>query len=132
MKDFLKKVIEGNGVSPSEVCLQAFNDNFMDAVNVEWFNKKSYYEAIFYKNNLEHIALFSLNGVLLEYKQNLPTEYIPEAIKNLALSKGEIMSSLLNNKGNMIEYELIVRDKQRKRYLIVVTDIGDLILEKIL
>ncbi|MBN1119206.1 MAG: hypothetical protein JXA77_18495 [Bacteroidales bacterium] len=132
MKKFLKKILVGNGVSPSEVCLQSFNGNFADAVNVEWFSKKGYYEVVFYQNNLEHIAAFSLNGVLLEYRQNLSVEYLPEVIKNIALSKGEIMNSVLKNKGNMLEYELIIRDKFLKRQLILLTDMGEIKEEKAL
>ena len=132
MKDFIKKVIEGNRISPSEVCGQSFNDNFADAINVEWLSKEGNYEAIFYKNSLEYIALFSLLGVLLEYRQNLPPEYLPEPIKKLALSRGEIMNAVLKNKGNMLEYELIVRDKLLKRHLIVITDMGVLKEEKAL
>ena len=101
MHNFLKKILLGNGVSPSEVCLQSFNDNFSDAINVEWFSKEECYEAVFYRNNMEHIAAFSMNGILLEYRQNLAVEYLPELIKKNALSIGEIMSSVLKNKGNM-------------------------------
>ena len=126
MKDFLKKVIEGSGVSPSVVCLNSFTDNFEDAINVEWFRRDGYFEAIFYRNNLEHIALFSLNGILKEYKKNLPPEHLPEAIKNLALSKGEIMNAVLKNKGNSLEYELIFRDAALKRHLLILSDAGEL------
>lgn len=130
MNDFLKKVVEGNGVSPSDVCLQSFNENFADAINVEWFKKESFYEAIFYKNDLEHIAIFDLSGILMEYRQNLPVDYLPVAIKNIVTSKGEIMNSVLKNKGNMLEYEVIVRDKELNRYLITLSDTGNIIEEK--
>lgn len=126
MKDFLKRVFEGNGKLPSEMCVQSFSESFSDAVNVEWFSKKECNEAIFYRNNIEHIALFSLNGILLEYKQNLPIEFLPEQIKNIAHSKGEIMNAVLKNKGNMLEYELIIRDRFHYRQLVVLTDMGDI------
>ncbi|MEZ5195781.1 MAG: hypothetical protein R2764_05115 [Bacteroidales bacterium] len=132
MQNFLKKILVGNRMSPSEICLQSFNDNFADAVNIEWSDKEGYFEAIFYRNNREHIAAFNLNGVLLEYKQNLSVEYLPEKIKNIALSKGEIMNSLLKNKGNMLEYEIIIRDKTFKRQLILFTDMGEIKEEKAL
>lgn len=130
MNDFLKKVVEGNGVSPSDVCLQSFNQNFENAINVEWFNKENFYEAIFYKNNLEHIAIFSLSGILTEYSQNLPADYLPEPIKVTVSSKGEIMNSVMINKGNLLEYEVIVRDKQLNRYLIILSDLGRIKEEK--
>ena len=130
MMDFLKKVIEGSGVAPSAVCLQSFTENFTDAINVEWFRKDGHYEAVFYKDKLEHIALFSLNGTLMEYRKNLPPEFLPEAIKHLALSKGEIMNAVLKNLGNMLEYELIFRDESLNRHLLVLSDGGELKEEK--
>ena len=130
MNDFLRKVAEGGGVSPSDICLQSFNQYFEDAINVEWFKKENHYEAVFYKNNLEHIAIFNLAGILTDYRQNIPAGYLPELIKNIVSSKGEIMNSVMRNKGNMLEYEIIVRDKKLNRYLINLTDIGRLIEEK--
>lgn len=132
MQNFLKKILEGNGVLPSEVCLKSFNNSFADAVNVEWFRKEGYYEAVFYRYDLEHIAIFNLNGILLEYKQNLSVEYLPERIKNIALLKGEIMNTVLKNKGNMLEYEIIIRDKFLKRQLILISDMGAIMAEKAL
>ncbi len=91
---------------------------------------KSYYEAIFYKENLEHIAHFDLSGNLTEYKLFLPKEFLPEAIKSYLESKGEIMNVVLNNKGNCIEYEAIVRDKNLTRSLILLSDLGKILEEK--
>jgi hypothetical protein len=132
MQKFLKNIFKGNGVLPSDACLQSFNDNFPDAINVEWYSKDGYYEAIFYRNTQEYIASFNLTGVLLEYRQNILIEFLPELIKNIALEKGEIMNSVLKNKGNTLEYELIVRHKSLKRQLIVFSDIGDILEEKFL
>jgi hypothetical protein len=127
MNNFLRRVLEGNGVSPSNICLHSFKENFKDAINIEWFNKSDHFEAIFYKNNLEHIAIFGLTGVLIEYRLNLPSDYLPEPIKNRALAEGEIMNSVMRNKGNMLEYEVIVRDKELNRYMMLFSDMGELI-----
>ena len=40
-----------------------FADKFPDAKNTEWEKKKAIYEAIFYLNDIEHIARFSEKGV---------------------------------------------------------------------
>ena len=132
MKDFLRKVTRGNGVSPSKICLHAFYQNFKDAINVDWYNRDGYYEAIFYKENLEHIAIFSLTGSLIEYKLYLPEGFLPLPIKNMAETMGEIMNAVMRNKGNMVEYEIIVRDDKLNRHLITLSDIGILLEEKIL
>ncbi len=130
MNDFFRKVFEGNGVSPSDVCQQAFNQNFENAIKVEWFKRKNIYEAVFYQNNLEHIAMFSLTGVLKEYRLNIPESYLPENIKEIVSLKGEIMNSVMRNKGNMMEYEVIIRDKELNRHLITILDIGRIIEER--
>lgn len=129
MNDFLKKVVAGDGVSPVDVCLHAFNQNFKGAVNLEWFKKENSYEAIFYRNNLEHIAIFTFAGILTEYSLNIPADYLPERMKNMTSSKGEIMNSLMRNKGNRVEYEVIVRDKELNRHLITLSDTGKIIEE---
>lgn len=130
MEDFIKKVIAGNGITPPSVCSQAFNANFKDAINIEWYNKKTYYEAVFYKDNLEYIASFDLKGALIEYKLFLLLEYLPEAIKLFLESKGEIMNAVLINKGNSIEYEAIIRNKNMMRSLILLSDLGKVIEER--
>lgn len=132
MKDFLQKVINGNGISPSEDCLRSFKENFAEAVNVDWYDRKTYFEAVFYNGNLEHIAHFSPDGKLMEYRQLLPFDYLPGPLRDLAYEKGEVMSIVLKNKGNMIEYEIIVSNPRRKRYLLTLSDSGELKEEKAL
>ena len=130
MKDFIKKVITGAGISPPDVCLHSLNRNFENAVNVEWSRREGCYEAIFYNNCIEHIAIFSLAGTLEEYRQNLTPEYLPESVRNLALQKGEIMNSVLRNKGSKLEYEIILRDQQLKRHMVIFSDLGEIIEER--
>ncbi len=132
MDEFLKKVMEGNGITPPENILEIFNQNFKDAVNIEWFNKTTYFEAIFYKENLEYIAIFDKEGEMMEYKMYLPSDYLPWAIKNSVEGKGEIMNAVLKNKGNSICYEIIIRDKSLKRSLILFSDLGKVIEKKVL
>lgn len=126
MQNFLKKILRGSQTSPSEVCLRSFHDHFPDALNAEWSGKMGYYEVLFYRNKLEHIATFNLNGLLMEYRQKLSFEYLPESIKNTALQKGEIMNAVLKNKGNMLEFEIIIRDPSLKRHVILFSDTGEI------
>ena len=128
--NFLRKVIKGTGITPTALCIEAFNLNFRNAVNVEWYNKGDLFEAIFYKDNIEHIALFNTDGILQEYTQYLPEGYLPESMKNILETRGEVMNSVLKNKGNTIEYEVIYRDKELNRYLINFSDIGKVLEEK--
>ncbi|MFH0756798.1 MAG: hypothetical protein V2B15_05895 [Bacteroidota bacterium] len=130
MENFVKKVLEGDGVVPSEGCVNSFHQNFEDAVNIEWFKRDNKFEAVFYKNNVEHIAIFSLHGIFMEYRINMPADYLPGPIKRTALSRGEIMSSVMRNKGNMVDYEVIVRDKELNRHLVTLSDMGRIIEDK--
>ena len=130
MINYLKKAIQGNGVSPSELCLNAFNAQFENAVNIDWFNKGDCFEAIFYLDHLEHLALFDLTGVLLEYSVNLPSDLLPENIRVVAMQKGEIMNAVLKNRADLIQYEVIARDLALDRFLLLVTENGILIEEK--
>lgn len=132
MKDFLRKFVEGTGISPSVVCRRSFDENFADAVNVEWHHTEGNYEAVFYRSGLEHIALFGTSGLLLEYSKKLPPEFLPGPVRDLALSRGEIMNAVLRNKGNMLEYELIVRDGKLIRSLLLISELAELKEERML
>lgn len=130
MDGFLQKVIKGDRFSPPKECLLVLNENFKDAINIEWINQKAHYEAIFYQNNIEFIAVFAKSGQLVEYKMFLPENLLPETIKTQLESKGEIMNVVLINQGNCIVYEAIIRDKELSRSLILFSDIGQVIEEK--
>lgn len=130
MKEFLKRVLTGNGDKPSEICLRSFNQYFRDAINIEWFRKEDHYEVIFYKDNLEHIAIFNLMGVLIEYRHILLPSCLPGPVRRSAKAKGEVMNAMLKNMGNAIEYEIIVRNGALDRYLINVTEQGKITEEK--
>jgi hypothetical protein len=130
MKDFFKKVVVGDGVSPSEDCRNSLNQNFENAVNVEWFKREDHFEAVFYRNNLEHIAIFGLSGILTEYRLNLPADYLPDPIKKTASSRGEIMNSVMRNKGNRVEYEVIIRDRYLKRHMVTLSVTGSILEEQ--
>lgn len=127
MKEFLGNIIGPVGITPPDSCLKAFNEQFSNALRTEWSLKGRNYEAIFYRDNLEHIALYHSDGELLEYKMSLPPDYLPEAIKGELEEMGEIMNSVLINKGNGVEYEIILRDKSLARHLVMLTGVGRII-----
>ncbi len=129
MNEFFKRVIEGSKVQPPEICRKSFIKNFENTANVEWFNKEQHHEAIFFKNDTEHIAVFDSFGKLVEYRQNLHANVLPMAIKNIIIQKGEIMNAILRNKGNKLEYEIIMRDDKQERYILIFSDTGDMIDE---
>jgi hypothetical protein len=130
MEQLLENLIQGNRFTPPGHCLKAFNGQFRDAVRTEWTEKETGFEVIFYKDNLEHIALYDADGTLVEYKMSLPPDFLPDAIKTGVRGRGEIMNAMLVNKGNGIEYEIIIRDKTLTRHLLLLTDLGKVIEER--
>ena len=126
MDQFIKKIIKGNSILPPSVCMDSLKSNFDNAINIDWYKKDEYYEAIFYKENIEHIALFGNEGNLIEYRQYLPDEFLPETIKSMLKSYGEIMNFVRKNKGNTIEYEVIIKDSTNIRYMMVISELGNI------
>jgi len=130
MEDLVKKVIEGDGCIPPKVCTDAIESKFSNALNVEWHARDEYYEAVFYKNNLEHVAVFTQSGVLSEYKLMLPEDYLPGKITDIIKTRGEIMSAVLRNKGNALEYEVIIIDNNLKRIMMIFSEQGKILTSK--
>lgn len=100
---------------------------FHNAKNIEWENKNDIYEAIFYLNDVEHIAQFSKNGELLEYKKNLWPAELPESVKLACKGYGEIMNGIIIYKGDEILYEVIIRDEKLDRFEYLFSQNGDYI-----
>lgn len=108
---------------PAEL-IEKLKNSFQNAKNIEWEIKGEIYEAIFYLNDVEHIAKFSKNAVLLEYKKNLWLEELPETVKIGGSSFGEIMNAIAIYAGNDIFYELIVRNEKLDRFEYVFNQLG--------
>lgn len=111
---------------------QSLKENFADAINIDWIMREGRFEAIFYKDNIEHLALFSIVGQLLEYKMNLSEDFLPLPVKSALPPGCEIMNVVLNNHGNSISYEVIYRDKELRRYVMVMDETGKPLSESVL
>jgi hypothetical protein len=71
-------------------------------------------------------------GFLLEHKMFLSEGYLPEKIKEILHGKGEIMNVVLINQGNAVRYEIIYRDTELTRYVIVFDITGTILEERVL
>ncbi|MBN2805086.1 MAG: hypothetical protein JXR22_00365 [Prolixibacteraceae bacterium] len=130
MNNFLKKLFNQSPFVPPELVLHQLSEKFPGVINVEWNKSGNQFEAIFYKDQLEYIALFSKDGELTEYKMSLSEELLPAQIKQNLISKGEIMNAVLTNKGNAITYEVIIRDNKLIRYVLLLNETGNILQEK--
>lgn len=130
MWKFLKELLEPAGYTPPRACLDAFNIQFGDAVRTEWSPKEHFYEAIFYKDGLEHIASYDEEGGLKNYKMFLPKQLLPHSISSQLSSMGEIMNSVLFNNGHSVQYEVIIRESDSRRQLILFSITGEILKQE--
>lgn len=100
---------------PAEVTKQ-LEASFPNAKNIDWEIKSEICEAIFYLEDVEHIAKISKKGVLIEYKKNLWPEELPEDVKIGGDSFGEIMNAIVIHENDKVFYELIIRNKKLDRF----------------
>lgn len=100
---------------------------FPEAKNVEWESREDGYEAVFYVNEVEHIARITEKDGLTGFKKNLKPEELPEAVSTECQKAGEIMNAIAIHTKNKILYEVIVRDHEFNRTLLLVSETGELL-----
>lgn len=131
MSSIIEKILLGNKKTAPGIIQDALKANFDDAINIEWHTDKiGCWEAIFYRESLEHIAKFDCTANLIEYKINLTDEHLPLFIKEKMETKGEIMNYVLINRRNQIMYEVIYRLSPNERFLVTLSETGKILEEK--
>jgi len=130
--NFFSKIFKGSDFLPPEKIDKLLKQRFHEVMNIEWSVNGDNYEAIFYKNSFEYIALYNKTAQLLEYKVSLAEQYLPQIIMNHLINKGEVMNVVLINKGNSIAYEIIYRNSELIRYMIVFDELGTVVAERLL
>jgi hypothetical protein len=124
MDKALIKLVEGDHIELPKACINSLQKNFEKSINVEWTKANTNFEAIFYQDNLEYIALFKADGELIEYRRIVPEGYLPFQIRQSVLEKGEVMNRVLVNRGNELFYEIIYRDQELNRFMLLISDLG--------
>ncbi len=132
MKLPFKNIFKSQKKSIPDSVKSVFTNKFPDAKNTEWEKKKTVYEAIFYLNDIEHIARYSENGLLVEYRKNLWPDELPENIKTTGASFGEIMNGIIIYRGDEILYEVIIRDKKLDRFEYLFDKNGEVVKSELL
>ncbi|PTN08817.1 hypothetical protein [Mangrovibacterium marinum] len=127
-KHFFTKLFSANkSTHTPPVVLTRFNQQFEHPLNVEWQKIGDQFEALFYKNELEHIARYAPTGEMTNLKVNLPLEQLPENIEAEAKKHGELMNVIRIENGKILKFELIVRDRQMNRYFLLISHEGEVI-----
>jgi hypothetical protein len=124
---FFKSWLTGDAITAPEIVKESFKTKFGGAINVEWFRTDDCYEAIFYDNEIEKISKFSHEGSWIETRTNLDITVLNTDIKNPAEQCGEIMNAILIEMQDLKKYEIIIRDKQLNRFLLMLSDTGRII-----
>lgn len=118
MKIPFLKLFESSSKKIPELIKQTLVREFPGAINIEWDKKDNFFEALFYQNDTEHIAVFSPTGDLLECKKNTWPDDLPELVANECKKQGEIMNVISVFKNNKTCFEVIVRDSSYNRTLL--------------
>jgi len=127
MYKLTNNLAHANSVTPPKYIATSFAGNFPHAVNAEWHLMEAGFEAVFFENNLETIALFNKYGALTETRKNLLTGEMPEKVAEAAANQGEVMNVIMVSKKNQIDYEIIYRDKHLNRFLLLLSSDGTIL-----
>lgn len=125
--NFFTRLFRKPAFTPPKNVLDAFTLLFPEVINIEWSLAKELYEVIFYKDQVENIAVFNQSASLIMHKMFLSEEYLPEPIKEILTHKGEIMNVVMINHGNLLTYEIIFRDTQLNRYVVTFDILGNMV-----
>lgn len=125
MGDLFNKIIGGQNKGIPQYIEASLNKAFTGAYGIEWAFREGYYEAVFYLDKHENIAKFDLDGNIFENRINQPLDQIPSPVRTYAEEHGEIMNCIsIHLKNKKPVYEIIVRDIQYERFLLMVTATG--------
>ncbi|MEI8115062.1 MAG: PepSY-like domain-containing protein [Bacteroidia bacterium] len=127
MKNILSKIFKFSNVTLPEAVKNSFSEKFGNSINIEWIRTDDFYEAIFYYEDIEHIAHFDSKGKLLNLKKNLSIHSVPQHIKDKASEHGELMNVIEISEEQIVGYELIVRDEALIRFSLLLNEKGGLI-----
>ncbi|HEY3372679.1 MAG TPA: hypothetical protein VGK10_17640 [Prolixibacteraceae bacterium] len=127
MKNILGKIFKFSTVNLPAAVKIAFAEKFGESLNVEWIQSDDFFEAIFYLEEIEHIARFDATGKILNLKKNLSIQATPPHIIAKAAKHGELMNVIEICEDEIVGYELIVRDETLIRFSLLLNEKGGLI-----
>ena len=131
--NLLNKIISGSNIEPPKLINDVFLKEFKNAMNTEWYIKEDIYEAVFYLNEIEHIVHYNNSGVLIDKRKNLLIKDIPKYIEEVASNKGEIMNAVeISYLQDEPKYNIIVRNSELNRFMLLINNGGIIVEEKML
>ncbi len=122
-----RRLFSADKVKVPDLVKKSFRLTFAHARNAEWTMVGDHYESLFYLDGREQIAHFDPAGAMCEYRVNIPVDDAPKVVLDLARQTGELMNVIRIEREEKILYELIARDKELNRYLILMEGDGALL-----
>ena len=129
MQNILSKIFNTGKTKPSKNILRSFESVYGHSINVEWHKESENFEALFYIDEMEHIALFAPDGHLVVQKTNLLLTSAPLPVAAQAKNIGEMMNLIKMVRNGNVNFEVIARDLYLDRYYLLLEEDGH-ILEK--
>ena len=123
--NFFKFLFQKKDEIPSTKLLASFVKMFPNAKNAEWVERGGHYEVIFYEGDIEKIAEFEEYGNCLLLKTNLNLLLFQGKLREVAEKYGEVMNTIKIEKENTTQFEIIVRDAELTRYLLILDEEGN-------
>jgi len=130
MQNIIYKIFQSNKTKPAKAVVKAFEKIFGKPVNVEWHPEGENFEAVFYIDEKEHIALFAPDGTLLEKKRNMILSEATPEVAQQAKNVGELMNLIEITRNGKIYYDIIARDLYLDRYYLLLDEAGNLLEKK--
>jgi len=128
VKNFFHKILSGNkNTHIPAIVKESFTRKFEDPLNTEWNKAGECFEAMFYKDEMEHIARYTAQGELTCLKINLPLDSLPAIITQTASTHGELMNAISISCETAPKFELIIRDAELNRYYLLLSAEGEVI-----
>jgi hypothetical protein len=121
----------GKIIPPQHVAI-AFETIFPEAVNVEWYVNAQGFEAVFHLNQREMIAMLGANGEPLEIRRNLPAVSAPAAVMVALAPEVELMNVIRVEKNAEVTYEIIYRNHQLERFVMLISEQGNILSDSAL
>lgn len=132
VKRLIKNLFLRKSLRLPKTVIKGYNEHFPATKNVEWSKLGKIYEVLFYDKEVEKIARFDKQGSLIELRTNLSPDSLPETIKSMAESKGEIMNTIQINRTDSLFYEIIVRENPIKRIMLLLNGNSEILESKVL
>jgi hypothetical protein len=132
MLSILDNMARAGKIIPPQHVATAFETIFPEAVNVEWYVNAQGFEAVFHLNQREMITMLGANGEPLEIRRNLPAASAPAAVMVALAPEVELMNVIRVEKNAEVTYEIIYRNHQLERFVMLISEQGNILSDSAL